>query len=192
MKGINGKDRNFFATRKVYEATFDGISWYGAGDVVYFGKDKKKMLESVILKVEYDGSIIVENEKGIFSYSVQEMKSGHMAFGKSSECDHVGVLAVRYRKQFTIDLSNWFSEDQRCIIETERGILFGAVITGITNDGNVLIYYDGKGDILHYSEVLNICDFYDKTRYLFFARGLRKKSPKIINQHIKTKMGRCS
>ncbi len=192
MKGINKNDCNFFAIRKVYEGTLDGMTWYSVGDVVYFGKDKKKMLESVILKVEYDGSIIVENEMGIFSCSVKEMKSGHMAFGKSSECDHVGVLAVRHRNQFTIDLSNWFSENQRCIIETERGIMLGAVITGIKNDGNILISYDGEGDILHYSEVLNISDFYDKTRYLFLARGSRKKSPKITNQHIKTKMGRCS
>lgn len=161
-------------------------------DIVYYGNGKKRMLKSKILVVEYDGSVLVENEKGIFTCSVKEMKSGHMTLGKSSDSDHDGVLAVRYRNQFTIDLTNWFSENQRCIIETERGILLGAVIIGIKNDGNILISYDGEGDILHYSEVMNICDFSDKTRYLFFARGLRKKSPKIINQHIKTKMGRCS
>ena len=191
MKGINKNDCNFFAIRKVYEGTLDGMTWYSAGDVVYYGDGKKRMLESVILKVEYDGSALVKNEKGIFSCSVQEIKSGHMVLGKSSGFNNEGVLAVRYRNQFTIDLTNWFSENQRCIIETERGILLGAVVTGIKNDGNILISYDGEGDILHYSEVLNISDFYDKTSYLFLARGSRKKSPKITNQHIKTKIGSC-
>ena len=94
--------KNYFAIKKVYEGSFDGETWYRAGDIVYYGDGKKRMLKSIILVVEYDGSVLVENEKGMFSCSVKEIKSGHMALGKAS--DYPGInLEVKKEKDTLTD-----------------------------------------------------------------------------------------
>ena len=191
MKGIYEKDSNFFAIRKVYEGTFDGITWYGVGDVVYYGK---KMLESVIIKVECDGSFVVENKMGIFSCSDKELKSGLIAFGKEKDSVNGGVLAVRFKEQFTINLTDWFTTGQRCIIKTENKFFVGVDIAGVKDNGNIYVSYDGgDDDIIHYSEIVSIEDFLGNTRYLLLAtKKLRKKSPVIVTKHIKAKTKRCS
>lgn len=184
-------EENFFAIKKVYEGSFDGETWYKAGDIVYYGDGKKRMLKSKILVVEYDGSILVENEKGIFSCSVQEMKSGHMALGKPYDSDHDGVFAVRYREQFTIDLSNWFSVDQICIIATDILTYVGAKISNVMPNGNIHISLDGEEEIVHYSEIRDIKDFYDNTRYLFIKKT-EGKNPAIVKERFITRMKDCS
>lgn len=186
-----GKE-NFFAIKKVYEGSFDGETWYKAGDIVYYGDGKKRMLKSVILEVEFDGSILVENEKGIFSCSVQEMKSGHMALGKPYDSDHDGVFAVRYREQFTIDLSNWFSVDQICIIATDILTYVGAKISNVMPNGNIHISLDGEEEIVHYSEIREIKDFYENTSYLFMKTRTKLKAPVIVEKHFTTRMKDCS
>jgi len=184
-------EENFFAIKKVYEGSFDGETWYKAGDIVYYGSKKKRMLKSVILEVEFDGSILVENEKGIFSCSVQEMKSGHMALGKPYDSDHDGVFAVRYREQFTIDLSNWFFVDQICIIATDILTYVGAKISNVMPNGNIHISLDGEEEIVHYSEIRDIKDFYDNTRYLFIKKT-EGKTPAIVKERFITRMKDCS
>ena len=184
--------QNYFAVKKVYEGSFDGETWYRAGDIVYYGDGKKRMLKSKILVVEYDGSVLVENEKGIFTCSVKEMKSGHMTIGKSSDSDHDGVLAVRYKNQFTIDFSNWFSEEQKCIIKTDALTFVGANIEYVMPNGNIHISLEDKGEVIHYSEIRDIKDFYDNTRYLFMKKRTRRKAPVVVEKHFTTKMKDCS
>ena len=178
--GKSRGERNYFATRKVYEGTFDGKTWYKAGDVVYYGNRKKRMLESCILRVEYDGSVLVENEMGIFSCSVKEMKSGHMDFGKVSECDQNGILGVRYNEQVTIDLVNWFIVGQRCIIKTNEETVVDASIEGIMPNGNIHISCHGMEKTIHYSSIKYIKDFYDNTQYLVMAKRSGKKSSAVV------------
>ena len=194
MKGIYEKDSNFFAIRKEYEGTLAGTTWYGAGDVVYYGDGKKRMLESIILKVESDGSVIVKNEMGIFSCSVKEMKSGHIAFGKERYSANTGVLAVRFKEQFTINLTDWFTTGPRCIIKPENKFFVGVDIAGVKDNGNIYVSYDGgDDDIIHYSEIVSIEDFLGNTSYLLFTtKKLRKKSPVIVTKHIKAKTKRYS
>lgn len=184
--------KNYFAIKKVYEGSFDGETWYRAGDIVYYGDGKKRMLKSIILVVEYDGSVLVENEKGMFSCSVKEIKSGHMALGKASDSGHEGVLAVRYREQFTIDLSNWFSVDQRCIIKTDTLTFVGANIEYVMPNGNIHISLEDKEEVIHFSEIRDIKDFYDNTRYLFMKKRTRRKAPVVVEKHFTTKMKDCS
>ena len=184
--------QNYFAVKKVYEGSFDGETWYRAGDIVYYGDGKKRMLKSKILVVEYDGSVLVENEKGIFTCSVKEMKSGHMALGKSSDSGHEGVLAVRHREQFTIDLFNWFSVDQKCIIETDILTYVGANIEYVMPNGNIHISLEDKEEVIHYSEIREIKDFYDNTHYLFMRKKIRLKAPVIVENHFSTRIKDCS
>ena len=184
--------KNYFAIKKVYEGSFDGETWYRAGDIVYYGDGKKRMLKSIILVVEYDGSVLVENEKGMFSCSVKEIKSGHMALGKASDSGHEGVLAVRYREQFTIDLSNWFSVDQRCIIKTDTLTFIGANIEHVMPNGNIYISLEDKEEVIHYSEIRDIKDFYDNTHYLFMRKKIRLKAPVIVDNHFSTRIKDCS
>lgn len=187
--GESRGEKNYFAIRKVYEVTFDGITWYKAGDAVYYGNCKKRMLESVILRVEYDGSVLVENEMGIFSCSVNEMKSGHIALGKVSDCDHDGVLGVRYKDQFTIDLVNWFTVEQRCIIKTTEETLIDASIEGIMPNGDIHISCHGMEKTIHYSSIKYIKDFYDNTQYLVMAkRSGRKSSAVVVKKNIRAMM----
>ena len=142
--------------------------------------------------VEYDGSVLVENEKGMFSCSVKEIKSGHMALGKASDSGHEGVLAVRYREQFTIDLSNWFSVDQRCIIKTDTLTFIGANIEHVMPNGNIYISLEDKEEVIHYSEIRDIKDFYDNTHYLFMRKKIRLKAPVIVENHFSTRIKDCS
>ena len=183
---------NFFATKKVYRGSFDGKIWYGAGDVVYYGANKNRMLESKILEVEFDGSVLVENKIGIFSCSVQEMKLGHLALGKAYDCGHDGVLAVRCIEQFTIDLLNWFAVEQRCIIKTDNVTFVGAWIEGISSNGNIHIFCNGKEEIIHYSQIKDIKDYYENTRYLFIAKKPGKKPPAAIKKNIRAKTKNAS
>lgn len=188
MKGIYEKDSNFFAIRKVYEGTFDGTTWFGAGDVMYYGK---KMLESVILKVECDGSVVVENEKGIFSCSVAEIKSGRIALGKASDREQEGVLAVRYLEQFTVDLTKWYSKGQSCIIRTAHQLFVGVEITNVMNNGNICISCDGIDDVIHYSEIIDISDYCNNVRYLLFGEKPEKNTSVIIQRHVEKTMMEC-
>lgn len=200
--GINADDsvsyeestggKNFFAIRKVYEASLDGRTWYRAGDEVYYDPGKKEMMKSTITKVEYDGSVLVENEKGIFSCSVAEIKSGRIALGKASDREHEGVLAVRYLEQFTVDLTQWYSKGQSCIIRTAHQLLVGVEITNVMNNGNICISCDGIDDVIHYSEIIDISDYCNNVRYLLFGEKPEKNTSVIIQRHVEKTMMECS
>ncbi|WP_026658646.1 hypothetical protein [Butyrivibrio sp. AC2005] len=168
-------ERNFFAIRKVYEVSFDGITWFKAGDHVHYVSEKYGMLRSKVINVEYDGSILVENKKGIFSCSAKEMEFGRIAFGRAADCKHRGCLAVRYREQFTIDLNKWYTVGQSYIIKTDRQLFVGAEITGVMNNGNIRISCDGSDDVIYYSEILDIFDYCKNYRYLLLGKKTEKE-----------------
>ncbi|MBO5622555.1 MAG: hypothetical protein J5959_13105 [Butyrivibrio sp.] len=187
--GVN----NFFATREAYEISFDLKTWYREGDNVYYAADGEERVKSEIIAIYEDGGLLLKNEKGTFILKAGSVMAYQISSGDNEECGHGSVLAVKERLQFSVDLKNWFSVGQKCIISTSEKTYARAEIRNIFDGGKILIENEGDIQTIDYSVIGSIQDYYENTRIIL---AIDSKKPTLVltytPKYVKPKKRRIS